>query len=311
MIPYFSLFTAPASSYHKLPAMAPEELYSPMERQYVEVDGMRIAYTDSGGDKPPLVFIHGLSSYTGFWEYQLQPFTESHRVLALDLPGYGASDRPDAPCTPPWYADVVLHWMDVLDLPRASLVGHSMGGQIAITLALDHPERVDLLALSAPAGIETFDGGAARWMKNYWHEGRAMQPSEREVRQSFLGAVFNQNDEGVERLIEERVRLGKHPAFEGTSVAVSRSIAGMFDHPVADRLGELSVPTLLVFGTRDKLIPNAIFNGGTTRSVAHRGEKAIVGSKLVLLNGAGHTVHHDAPEAFNAALSGFLAENRR
>lgn len=300
------LLTAQASRYYELPPMAPEDIFTPMDRHYIEVDGVDIAYVDSGGDKPPLVFIHGLSSYTSFWEYNLEAFTDTHRVIALDLPGYGASGRPDRPYTPPYYAETVAHWLTALDIPEATLVGHSMGGQIALTFALEHPERVDKLVLAAPAGIERFKPGAGRWMKGWWHEGRAMLSSESAIRQSFVGAVFNNIDQGVERLIEERVRMAKHRAFEGTSVAVSRSVAGMIDHPVADRLGEIAVPTLIVFGTHDRLIPNPIFNGGRTKSVAEAGRDAIPGAQLVMIPGAGHTVHHDAPEAFNEALASFL-----
>lgn len=300
------LMNAFASKYTDLPPMAPEELYSPMPRQHMMVDGVDIAYVDSGGDKPPLVFVHGLSSYTSFWEYQLEAFTDTHRVLALDLPGYGASGRPDAELTPPWYAETITHWLTALEIEQATVVGHSMGGQIALTLALEHPTRVSALALSAPAGLETFRPGAARWMKGWWHEGRATYSSEAEIRRSFSSGVFARTDEGVERLIEERVRMGRHPSFRGTSIAVSRSVAGMLDYPVADRLGEISVPTLIVFGTRDGLIPNPIFNGGRTKSVAEKGATAITGSRLVMIPGAGHTVHHDAPEAFNEALRSFL-----
>ncbi|MCB9675750.1 MAG: alpha/beta hydrolase [Alphaproteobacteria bacterium] len=306
MFPLLAL-SAFASKYHTMPAMSPEELYTPLDRQMLDLDGLQIAYVDSGGDKPPLLFIHGLSSYMGFWEYQLQEFTSTHRVIALDLPGYGSSSRPDAPMTPPWYAETVAGFMDALELDSAAVVGHSMGGQIAITLTLDHPERVDRLVLSAPAGLERFNPGAARWMKDWWHEGRAMHSGESEVRTAFLAAVFNTHDEGVERLIEERVRLGKHEAFKGTSVAVSRSIAGMVDHPVADRLGEIDVPTLIVFGTDDHMIPNPIFTGGRTKRIAEQGRDAIPGARLVLVPGAGHTVHHDAPGEFNRAVAEFLA----
>jgi pimeloyl-ACP methyl ester carboxylesterase len=297
-----------ASKYNDLPPLAPEDIYTPMPRKHITVDGVDIAYVDSGGEKPPLVFVHGLSSYTSFWEYQLEEFTDTHRVLALDLPGYGASGRPDAPLTPPWYAETIAHWLTALEIEEATVVGHSMGGQIALTLTLEHPERVSALALSAPAGLEKFRPGAARWMKGWWHEGRAMLSGEAEIRRSFTSSVFNRVDEGVERLIEERVRMARHPAFLGTSIAVSRSIAGMLDHPVADRLGEIDKPTLIVFGTRDGLIPNPIFNGGRTKTVAEQGADAIAGAKLVMIPGAGHTVHHDAPEAFNEALHAFLQE---
>jgi pimeloyl-ACP methyl ester carboxylesterase len=286
--------------------MEPEDLWSPLPRQHVSVMGMDIAYVDSGGSGPPLVFVHGLSSSLAFWEYQIPAFAHTHRVLALDLPGYGSSERPDAPCTPPWYATVVSAWLDTVGVDRATIVGHSMGGQIAIQLAITAPERVERLVLSAPAGLEPFQAGAARFIKDFWTERRALGTTEEQVRANFTTQVFNRRDAGVERMIEERVRLGLSPRFAGTSVAVSRSVAGMLDHPVRDRLGQIKAPTLVVFGTADRMIPNPVFNGGTTRSVARIAEERIPGARVVLLPGAGHTVHHDAPEAFNAALQEFL-----
>ena len=303
--------TGCAPRYTELPALAPSELYSPLPVRHVTIDGVDVAYVDSGGDKPPLVLVHGLSSYLGFWEYQLPVFAERYRVIALDLPGYGASGRPDAPMTPPWYAEVVADWMTAVGVERAAVVGHSMGGQIAMTLALEHPERVEALVLAAPAGIEAFTPGAAQFMKAYWTETRALESSEVEVRAAFTTAVFNKVDEGVERLIEERVRLAKHEAFRGTSVAVSRSIAGMVDHPVRERLGELRAPTLLVYGTEDRMIPNPVFTGGRTRDIAEQGHRAIPGSELVLIAGAGHTVHHDEPAIFNANVLDFLKREWR
>lgn len=309
-----------APRYHHLPAMPPAELYAPLPVQTMVVDtaevaGVKLAWSDSleGADPPadpdatPLVFVHGLSSYMGFWEHQLTHFAEQRRVLALDLPGYGMSGRPDAPYTPPWFTEVLAAWMDQVGLDKVVVVGHSMGGQIALTFALTHPDRVDGLVLAAPAGFERFSAGAARWMKQYWHEGRALEAREEELRATFTGIVFNRPDDGVERLLRERVQLGRHDDFRGTSVAVSRSIAGMVDYPVLSRLGEISAPTLIVFGTDDRMIPNPVFTGGHTRSIGEAGKRAISGAQLVMLTGAGHTVHHDDPSGFNGAVEWFLA----
>jgi pimeloyl-ACP methyl ester carboxylesterase len=200
----------------------------------------------------------------------------------------------------------VVERLDAVGVDRATIVGHSMGGQIAIQLAVTEPSRVERLVLSAPAGLEPFQPGAAKFMKDFWTERRAMGTTEEQVRANFTTQVFNHRDAGVERMIEERVRLGLSPRFAGTSVAVSRSIAGMLDYPVRDRLGQIKAPTLVVFGTADRMIPNPIFNGGTTRSVARIAEERIAGARVVMIPGAGHTVHHDEPEAFNAALQEFL-----
>ena len=302
-----------APRYAQLSPIEPAQLWTPLPLRHMVVDGVDVAYVDSDPDgrmrdAPPLVFVHGLSSYIGFWEHQLPHFAQQRRVLALDLPGYGASGRPDVPYTPPWYAEVVHAWLAQLEVDRAVVVGHSMGGQISMTLALSHPEQVERLVLAAPAGIERFSRGSADWMRTYWHEGRALEATETELRATFTTVVFNRPDAGVERLLEERVRMGKHADFKGTSVAVSRSIRGMLDYPVADRLHELHVPTLLIFGTDDRMIPNPVFSGGSTRSIAEQGAAAIPGAQLALIPGAGHTVHHDAPDEFNRLVDEFLGQ---
>ncbi len=192
-----------------------------------------------------------------------------------------------------------------MGLEQAVVVGHSMGGQIALTVALAHPDRVEALVLSAPAGIETFSAGEARFIKDYWHEGRALEATEHELRAVFATQVFSQLDDGAERLLEERVRLGAHPAFRGTSVAVSRSIAGMLDHPVRERLHELDLPVLVAFGSRDRMIPNPIFSGGRPAAVL-ADAVGLLDAESLLVPGAGHTVHHDAPAAFNQAVQAFL-----
>lgn len=302
--------------YSDLPRLQPDEIWAPRPVQHTDVGGVDVAWIDTGApsnptEDIPVVLLHGLSSYMGFWEHQIDPLARERRVLALDLPGFGASGRPDAPYTPPWYADVVSEWMMTIGVDRAVVVGHSMGGQIAMTLALEHPDQVDRLVLAAPAGIETFKAGAVRWMKDWWTEDRATHATEAQLRATFSTMVFNRQDDGTERLLEERVRMAGTPAFAGTSVAVSRAVAGMLDYPVYDRLGLLKVPTLIVYGTDDRMIPNPVFTGGRTAAIARDGHRQIPGSQLVMLQGAGHTVMHDDPRGFNDAVTRFLRETAR
>lgn len=307
MIPALLFAMACAPRYAQLGPIEPKDLWTPLPVQHVDVDGSDVAFVDSGGHLPALVMIHGLSSYGSFWEYQVADLQKDFRVLALDLPGYGQSGKPDAPYTPTWYADRVSDWMDAIGLPHAFVVGHSMGGRIACELALRHPQKVEKLVLSAPAGFEAFSAGAGDFMKSYWTEARATESSEEQVRANFVAMVFNRTDDGVERLIEERVRWGQSASFASTSVAVSRSIAGMIDEPLLDRAKAITQPTLIVFGTDDKMIPNPVFTGGPTRAIAEAAHRTIPGSKLLLVPGAGHTVHHDAPETFDHAVREFLA----
>ena len=295
------------------PPLAPEGIWAPLPVLRMPLAGLdlEVGFVDSGGQGPPLVLIHGLSSYISYWEPQIAHYTAlGWRVLALDLPGFGSSDRPDAPYTPRWYADVVARWMDAVGAPRAVVMGHSMGGQIALTLALQAPERVGALVLAAPAGLETFSPEAAAWMRSYWTPDRAATANEAEVRANFTQLAFNRVDAGVERLLCERVRLQKHPSFKATSRAVSRAIAGMLDQPVYARLGEIRAPTLVIFGDQDRMIPNPVFNPGPTAGVAERG-RAIPGARIVLLPRAGHMVQHDDPDGTHRATDPFLARSRR
>ena len=302
---------AGASCTHRAALLAPieaSEVSAPLPVQVGQVNGVNIAWSDTGGDGPPIVFIHGLSSYMGFWERQLPVFQAAgYRVLALDLPGFGASGRPDAPYTPPWYAALIDGWLTQLGVGRATVVGHSMGGQIGIFLALDHPERVSRLVLTSPAGLETFSPGEGRWMQQYWTEGRALEADEDAIRANFH-MNFAQWDEGVERLMAERVRAAGSEGFRGTSVAVSRCVAGMIEHPVYARLPEVAVPTLILFGDDDRLIPNPIFHGGSPRAIGEIGAQRIPGARLEMLRGAGHMAQHDRPEAWNALVMDWLKQ---
>lgn len=303
-----------AARYGAEPPLDPAELWTPALTRPVVVDGpggqrLSLNTMDTGGDGPVLCLVHGLSSSLGFWEHNVLPLARAgYRVLGLDLPGFGGSDRPDASYTPPWYAAVLARWADQLGLARPTWVGHSMGGHILLWLASNAPDRVGRLVLAAPAGIETFREDAARWMRDYWHERRALETREEEVRANFERLVFNRLDAGVERLIRERVRMQRHPSFRDTSRAVSRCIDGMLSFPVAGRLHAVRAPTLLVFGTEDRLIPNPVFNPGRTEEIARAGARAMPGCRLSLVPGAGHMVQHDDPDAFHAAVLGFLSE---
>ncbi|MBK7756871.1 MAG: alpha/beta fold hydrolase [Deltaproteobacteria bacterium] len=297
----------------RLDPLDPAQLSTPLPTRRVEVNGLGLNTLDSGEEgRPAVVLIHGMGSNLGFWHKQV-PWLRALglRVLALDLPGYGGSDKPDAPCSPKWYAEQLVGWLDALAVPRAAVIGHSMGGQTAMELALLAPERVAALVLAAPAGIEVFSEAGAAFMRGYWHERRALEASPVEIEANFKKLAFNVHDEHVERLLIERLRAQRHPSFVHTSRTVSRNIAGMLDHPVAPRLAELSTPTLIVWGEDDRMIPNPMFTGGSTAELASRGRRLFPAARAVLIPGAGHFVHHDAPEQFHDAAGDFLTRHLR
>ena len=144
-----------------LPLQAQDESISeileyPFSVQHQKLsDGVNVAYTDTGKG-PAVMLIHGLGSYIPAWKQNIPALAEKHRVIALDLPGYGKSSKSEDSYSIPFFAETVAELQDSLGIARAAWIGHSMGGQIAIEGALRYPEKIRELVLIAPAGFEEF-----------------------------------------------------------------------------------------------------------------------------------------------------------
>lgn len=276
----------------------------------VEVNGTRLFILDTGGEGTPILLVHGLGSNLSFWQRQLTgDLATRHRLIAVDLPGWGRSDQPDGPYTPSWYAEHLVGLLDALDVDKAHVAGHSMGGQAVLTLALDHPDRVDRLILSAPAGIETFTEAEAAPLRTFWTRDK-LEGRSREATTFAFSFVFADMNEDVQKLVDERMTLDEGERFEGLLRAVQRSVHGMLDEPVFDRLGDVKAPTLVVFGEADAMIPaRALHPDMTPVMVGQAAVDAIPDAVLVTLPDAGHTPHHDDPVRFDAAVEAFLGDD--
>lgn len=282
------------------------ELSYPVPTKTLDVDGIEIAYSDSGRGARTLVLIHGLSSYIPEWTAQLGPLAEQHRVVAIDLPGYGRSSKANYRYSMSFFARVVERVIEKLALTHVVLVGHSMGGQIALTHALEFPGRAEALVLIAPAGFETFSTGERNFiLENFSKESQQVRPPE-DIWNGLASTVAGEVPKSAEFIYRDRVQIIGGPDFDGYTYAVARSVAAMARGPVFDRLREIAVPVLVVFGTDDRLIPNPILHGGTTRSVAERGVRALPRARLVMVPGAGHFVNLEAPDVVNRAVLDFV-----
>lgn len=269
-------------------------------------DGQTIAYVDQGQGQQTLLFIHGLGSYLPAWNKNIETLSQNYRTIALDLPGYGKSSKANAKVGMKAYADAVLALMDALKIEQAVLVGHSMGGQVAITAALQAPERVQQLILAAPAGLETFTDQQKQLFKaTVTPEGIAKTTPEQIA--ANIKVNFYQMPADAQFMIEERVEMTKATQFPDYSKAVAQGVAAMVNEPVHDRLPQLQMPTLILFGENDSLIPNRYLNPNlTTQAVAGIGKERIPNSQVVMLPQAGHMLQFEQPEAFNKAVKAFL-----
>ena len=124
------------------------------ESKFIKVRGLNTHYL-VGGEGPPLILIHGVATTAEeAWAYNLQPLTQHYHVYAPDLVGHGQSDKPKVDYTQSFFATFFEDFVRALGLKRVSLIGHSLGGEIAIAFTLNHPDKVQKLVLIDSAGVE-------------------------------------------------------------------------------------------------------------------------------------------------------------
>ena len=269
------------------------------------VHGYRRAYRMAGSG-PALLLLHGIGDSSASWEPLMADLARHHTVIAPDLLGHGASDKPRADYAVAAYANGMRDLLDILGVERATVVGHSLGGGVAAQLSYQFPERCERLVLVA-------SGGAGRDVTPVLRLAAAplaevfMAPLHwtvaRPVVQAALGVLGHLgNDLGRDREHVARI-LAALPDGDA-QVAFTRTLRSVVDWrgqvvTMLDRsyLAE-AVPTLLVWGDRDGVIPVAH---------AHRAHAAMPGSRLEIVEGAGHFPHHADPERFVALLREFVA----
>ncbi|MCB2205593.1 alpha/beta hydrolase [bacterium] len=280
-----------------------EDIDYSFSMQSATVNGSVIAWHDSGGEGEVLLLVHGLASNAGFWRYNVADLTAAgFRVIAVDLPGYGKSGKSfSTPYGMKYYAETLDALLKHLNVGKATVVGHSMGGQIAMTMVLDGSSHVKRLILLSPAGIERFKDGEGRWMKGAVTPEFVMATDEAAIRANLASNFSCWRDE-LEWMVEERVRMAKVPEFERFAYAVSRCVAAMIDEPVWKDLEKLTVPILVVGGENDNLIPNPYLHGGYTADVFRDGVARMPDARLEMVSHAGHMLQIDKPEVINRLI---------
>lgn len=268
----------------------------------------RIAYIDEGSGDKTLILVHGLASNAGFWRYNIEPLSQDFRVIAVDLPGYGKSQKGDYPYGMKFWAEMMSEFITELELENVVYVGHSMGGQIGITLSIEFPDAIDELVLAAPAGIESFSPGSGDWLASVFTMEGVKRTTEPAIREN-LSINFFRWDSRWEWMVEERVRMAKAREMDEFAYTVVRSINAMLDEPTSHRLHQVNHPTLIVYGEYDGLIPNRFLNPGFPSAVFQKGHDKIPNSSLVKLSRAGHMLMIEQPDAFNVAVATFARPN--
>ena len=265
----------------------------------------KISYIDQGSGDKTIILVHGLASNAGFWRYNIPELAKHFRVIAVDLPGYGKSEKGDYSYTMSFYADQIKKLIDELQLKNVVYVGHSMGGQIGIKLAIKYPTLLNKLILASPAGFEEFQRGEGDWLRSVMTMKGVKSTTEEGIRRNLAMNFYNWNDKW-EWMVEERVRMRKAADFDEFAYTVVRCVNGMLDEPTFNKLNLIKTPTLVVYGKYDGLIPNPYLNPGHTAEVFINGAKDIGNVQLVELEDAGHMIQIEKSDEFNQAVLNFL-----
>jgi pimeloyl-ACP methyl ester carboxylesterase len=263
----------------------------------------RLAYVELGSGDPPLLFLHGLGGNWTAWLENLPAAAREHRVVAVDLPGFGKSRPASDGISIPGYARTIERFCNEVGLDRFIVVGNSLGGWVAAELALRIPERVLAMVLVDAAGIVptrlertkavNIMRGAALGapLAPRYRRSVAARPKLRKLALKYTVA----EPTGLAAdLVYMALPEAPDPGFAPAFLAARRS----WSEGWCDRLTEIECPSLIVWGERDALLP--LRHG---REWARR----LRGSELKVIKGAGHVPMLERPAEFNAILHAFLA----
>src|SRR4051795_1753119 len=277
----------------------------PWERHQrrMRIDDREVRYVDAG-EGPALVLIHGLGASWQSWLEQVPDFSRDHRVVAMDLPGFGCSEMPAEDISIEYYAKWTFSFLDSLGIESAALVGNSMGGFISAEMAIREPDRVQRLAVVSAAV--------------FWQTYRRAQPLLQAARLSdaIVARALTRATDGI----ATRPRLRSwalatagfrypHLISKELSHEMVRSarrtdgflpgLEALADFPLEEELPKISCPALIVWGAHDTLVPV---------KDAKRMEDLIPDSRRVVFERTGHVAMLERPERFNKLLREFLDE---
>ncbi len=261
-----------------------------MEEKFLQIDGNRIRYLESGTSNNTLVLIHGLGASAERWNQVIPLFEEDFKVVAPDLVGFGYSDKPLADYTPEFFADFLEKFFDASNLKRPNIIGSSLGGQIAAEFAASHSRHVKKLILVSPAGTMKQSTPA---LDAYIMA--AMYPNEESARNAFEmmeGGSGKSVNENIVNGFVERMRLPNAKlAFMSTLLGLKNS------ETITSKLQTIFAPTMIVWGSNDPVIP-----------ITHADSfvSSIQDCRLYRMDGSGHTPYVQYPYAFARRVLEFL-----
>jgi pimeloyl-ACP methyl ester carboxylesterase len=274
--------------------------WAPPPSAFVDVAGMQVHLRDEGprDDPTPIVLLHGTSASLHTWQGWADALKGERRVIRFDLPGFGLTGpAPDGNYTMDAYVRFVLAMLDRLGVQHAVLVGNSFGGNVAWATALAHPSRVARLVLVDSAGYPMNPQSVPlgfRIARLPVLNRIAEVALPRSVIESSVRNVYGDPDKVTPELVDLYFDI---TVREGNRRALAQRWKQAPSGAMAERIREIQVPTLILWGARDRLVPPE--DGA-------RFQRDIAGSRLVVFGDLGHVPHEEDPARTVAAARSFL-----
>jgi pyruvate dehydrogenase E2 component (dihydrolipoamide acetyltransferase) len=220
------------------------------EPEKVEVGGRTIQYLKVGeGEGPPIILLHGFGGDINIWVFNQEALAAEHTVYSLDLPGHGGSSKDVGKGDLASFVEVVGGFLDEMGVEKAHLVGHSMGGAVAGSFALAHPDRVESLILIASAGLgEEINGD--------YIEGFIAANRRKEMK-NVLGFLFADPDLVTRQLVQDVMKFKRMDGVDEALRAVADKVFPDGKQADVPDLSEVEVPILAIWGREDEIVPHS------------------------------------------------------
>ena len=257
------------------------------EPQRVEVDGRSLRYLKRGEDGPPMLLLHGFGGDLNNWLFNHEPLAANRAVYALDLPGHGESAKDVGDGTIDALAGFVAGFMDAVELAETQLVGHSLGGAIALDLALNNPRRACSCTLIGPAGL-------GREINTDYIDGFINAGRRRDIK-PHLQMLFADPALANRRLVDDILRFKRLDGVDGALRAIVGKfiIGGRQATVYTDRLADFPAPLQVIWGAKDEIVP--VPDPATLPKTV----------QLQIIEGAGHMVQMEAASEVNRLIDDF------
>lgn len=283
-----------------------------IEGQLLRMAYMDVAPTTASNGKT-VVLLHGKSFSGDYWADTIKLLTgKGYRVVVPDQLGFGKSAKPDIRYNFDLLARNTKALLDKLGIEKAAIVGHSFGGMLAVYFARDYPEVTQVLVLENPIGLEDYRSAIPPQPLEMLFKTEMSQTPE--TYRAFMKVFFVGWPPFAEKTVEQFARVLQSPEYPRLAKASALTYEMMYEEPIRHEYRFLKMPVLLIIGQEDRSVffrryasPEAIKPLGNWPALGRAAAQELQDGKLVEIEGSRHIPHIEKPEAFQAALSDFLA----